>query len=62
MKKNYARPYVAIETMEPEQQFLAGSIISNIDSGETGIGYGGPGSGPANSRELDEFFDYVDQL
>ena len=61
MKKHYVKPLVGIETMETEQGLLTGSI-SNIDGGETGIGYGGPGSGPANSRELDEFFDYVDEL
>jgi len=59
MKKQYAKPFVAIETMEPEQQFLAGSIINSIDGGDTGIGYGGAGSGPAGSRGINEFADEI---
>ena len=63
MKKNYVRPLVAIETMETEQPFLAGSIISNITTGgDTGIEYGGAGSGTPRSRELDEFTDGIDEL
>ena len=63
MKKNYVRPFVAIETMEMDQPFLAGSIVNIVSTGEdVGISYGGPGSESPRSRELDAFFDYVDEL
>lgn len=62
MKKQYIMPCVTTETIETEQLFLAGSIISNISEGSTNISYGGGGSGPANSREYDEFADEIGEL
>lgn len=59
MKKQYIKPLMAMEEIEPEQQFLTGSIINSIDGGDTGIGYGGAGSGPAGSRGINEFADEI---
>ena len=49
MKKEYQKPAMRIERIE-HAQMLCGSI-TEVESGDTGIGYGGGGSGPARARQ-----------
>ena len=49
MKKQYCQPSSKMIIIEAAQ-LLAGSV-KGIESGETGIKYGGAGSGNARSRE-----------
>ena len=51
---------MAMEEIEPEQQFLTGSITSIVTGID--IDYGGVGSGTARSRELDDFADGIDEM
>ena len=49
MKKNYMKPALRVVRIQQKCKILSGSVTS-VQSGDTGIGYGGPGSGPARAR------------
>ena len=48
MKKNYSKPAMRVVRIQ-QTKMLCGSIRS-VESGDTGITGGGPGSGPARAR------------
>lgn len=48
MKKNYMKPALRVVRIQQKCQILSGSIRS-VESGDTGIGYGGGGNGPARA-------------
>lgn len=50
MKKNYMKPALRVVRIQQKCQILSGSVTS-VESGDTGIGYDGPGSGPARARQ-----------
>ena len=49
MKKNYMKPALRVVRIQQKCQILSGSVTS-VESGDTGIAGGGPGSGPARAR------------
>ena len=55
MKKNYQQPVMKMVKMQSENVICAGSNVTNVNGGDTGIGYGGGGNatttggGPARS-------------
>jgi len=49
MKKNYCKPTMNVVKIQHKCQILAGSV-GDVQSGDTGIGYGGGSSGPARAR------------
>ena len=50
MKKNeYQKPEMRVVKIQ-QTKMLCGSI-TGVDSGDAGIGIGGPGSGPARARQ-----------
>ena len=49
MKKNYSKPAMRVVRIQQKCQILSGSVTS-VESGDTGITGGGPGSGPARAR------------
>ena len=49
MKKNYMKPALRVVRIQQKYQILSGSVTS-VQSGDTGITGGGPGSGPARAR------------
>ena len=50
MKKNYCKPTMNVVKIQQKCQILSGSVTS-VESGDTGITGGGPGSGPARARQ-----------
>ena len=50
MKKYYQKPEMTIVSLQ-QAGIICGSI-KRIDGGDTGIGYGGGGSGPARGRRF----------
>ena len=53
MKKNYMKPALRVVRIQQKCQILSGSVTSvesSVESGDTGIGYGGGSSGPARAR------------
>ena len=52
MKKNYMKPALRVVRIQQKCQILSGSVTS-VESGDTGITGGGPGSGPARARSID---------
>ena len=49
MKKNYCKPTMNVVKIQHKCQILNGSVTS-VESGDTSITGGGPGSGPARAR------------
>lgn len=54
-KKNYQKPSMIIMHMQP--QGLICATLRNVESGDTGIKYGGGNSGEARSRGFDDWDD-----
>ena len=55
MKRNYQSPVLRVVVLQHNRQLLAGSSVTSVNAGDTGIIYGGGGSGPARSREDDGY-------
>lgn len=55
-KKDYQKPTMQVVSVQQESRLLAGSFES-IDTGDTGIIYGGGGSGNVNARSFVEWID-----
>ncbi len=55
-KKNYQKPSMIIMHMQP-QWLICGTPVRNVESGSTGIKYGGGNSGEARSRGFDDWED-----
>ncbi|MBQ8097137.1 MAG: hypothetical protein IJ533_00750 [Prevotella sp.] len=52
MKKNdYQKPEIRVVKIQHKQHLLSGSVNS-VDGGDTGIGFGGGGTGPAKARSF----------
>ena len=51
-KKHYQKPEMRVVLIQHQQTLLADSVDS-VNSGDTGITGGGPGSGPARARSFD---------
>ena len=49
IKKDYQKPTMNVVLLQHRTMLLSGSI-TDVNSGDTGIGYDGPGSGPARAR------------
>ena len=61
-KKEYQKPAMRIVRIQHKFQILAGSNpVSSVNSGDTGIGYGGGGSGPAHARGFGGWDDDWDE-
>ena len=52
MKKNYCKPTMNVVKIQHKCQILSDSVTS-VESGDTGITGGDPGSGPARARGFD---------
>ena len=50
IKKDYQKPTMNVVLLQHRMMLLSGSI-TDVNSGDTGIGYDGPGSGPARARQ-----------
>ena len=48
-KQTYQKPAMQVVLLQHQQTLLAGSVDS-VNSGDTGIGFGGGDSGPARAR------------
>ena len=48
MKKNYCKPTMNVVKIQHTQMLC--DSITGVEGGDTGIGYGGGGSGPARAR------------
>ena len=59
-KKDYQKPAMRVVLLQHQQHLLAGSDVTNVNSGDTGIGYGGGGSGPARARQFNGGIDWDD--
>lgn len=55
-KKDYKNPTVQIVNIQQKARLLSGSL-TDISTGDTGISYGGGGSGTAYARAFDEWID-----
>ena len=49
IKKDYQKPTMKVVLLQHRTMLLSGSI-TDVNSGDTGIGFGGEGSGPARAR------------
>lgn len=63
-KRIYMKPQMEAVDIRMHQQLLAGSnvvdtITTGGDGGSIGVDYGGGGSGPVHSRELDIFDEFM---
>jgi len=56
-KKEYQKPTMWVEVLQHKTALLTSSIIQ-VGSGDTGLDYGGGGSGPAHVRDLDDIIDW----
>lgn len=63
MKKNYQKPKIWVEELKMESPLLGGSLINQVTNviGNTSIGYGGGGSGPARAGENSLWDDEEDE-
>jgi len=59
-KKAYQKPTMRIVRIQ-HQQIICISNVSSVESGDTGIGFGGGGSGPAQARGFGEWDDEWDK-
>ena len=55
-RKYYQAPSMLVVSVST-QNLLAGSEVTDVVSGDTGIGYGGGGSGPAYGRSRGNWGD-----
>jgi len=58
-KKEYQKPTMWVVKMEHKTALLTSSILQ-VGSSDTGIDYGGGGSGPARARIFDDWDDWGD--
>jgi len=58
-KQTYQKPAMQVVLLQHQQTLLAGSVDS-VNSGDTGIGFGGGGSGPARARQFNGGIDWDD--
>ncbi len=63
-RKLYMTPQTEVIEMKNCQPLLAGSdIVNTINTGtDIGIDFGGGGTGPATSRELQDLQDFMNQM
>lgn len=63
MKTVYQKPTMNVVQIQHQSHILAGSAgsVKSLNSGDTGITYGGGGSGPAHSRSNDDWDDDWDE-
>ena len=59
-KKIYMKPTMNVVKIQHQAHLLAGSIDS-VNGGDTGIGFGGGGSGPARARSFGGDWDDWDE-
>lgn len=59
IKNIYQKPAMQVVLLQHQQTLLAGSVDS-VNSGDTGIGFGGGGSGPARARQFNGGIDWDD--
>ena len=57
-KKDYQKPEMRVVKIQQQAHLLSGSGVNNVDGGDTGIGYGGGGSGPAKARGFGGWDDW----
>ena len=61
-KKDYMKPVQRTVRIEHQHIICTSDPVRNIDSGDTGIGYGGGGSSPNRARQhsaWDDDWDYM---
>ena len=56
-KQTYQKPEMRVVLLQHQQTLLAGSVDS-VNSGDTGIGFGGGGNGPARARQYNGGIDW----
>jgi len=59
-KKAYQKPTMRVVRIQ-HQQIICTSNVNTVISGDTGIGYGGGGSGPAHARGFGDWDDDWDE-
>ena len=55
-KKIYTAPALSVEEFEMSD-IVCGSPVRIVESGDTGLGYGGGGNGPARGKSRDGIWD-----
>jgi len=58
-KKDYQKPAMRVVRIQ-HQQIICTSVTS-VSSGDTGLGFGGGGSGPARTRQHGGWDDSLDE-
>ena len=61
-RKLYMSPKTEVIEMKNSQPLLAGSDIVNTINTDIGIDFGGGGTGPATSRELQDLQEFMNQM
>ena len=51
MKRVYQKPVLRVVKIQQTHIICASDPVRSVDGGDTGIGYGGGGSGPARARQ-----------
>jgi len=51
-KKDYQQPALRVVKLQQQHSLLLETSITTINGGDTGIGFGGGGTGPALAPEL----------
>ena len=59
-KQTYQKPAMKVVKLQHTQTLLAGSGVTDVNSGDTGIGFGGGGNGGARARQYNGGIDWDD--
>ena len=57
MKKDYMNPPMNVVKIRQAQMLCSSPVVNNVDSGDTGIRFGGGGNGSDRSRGSDDWDD-----
>ena len=61
MKKNYQKPSMKVIKIQHQGIICTSGTVTNVESGDTGIGFGGGGSGPSRARSFGGWDDWDEE-